>query len=368
MNSGFLFRYPPLVIFFITILVFVQIPVFLCYDLYASCNNKYHCGDIANVDYPFWGAGRVRGCGKPDLFLNCTRNITLIEMRNVTYRVLSVNMTTRSLKIAREDYYSGGICSPKFVNTTLDSNFFVYSSGYANIMLVYGCLPSTTPKLFSCQGIGSVYIAAEVNDPGICKGPTVFVPVPGTPTMIGDIWNVSKMEEVLREGFEVNWEEDKSCSDCIQSNGVCGNDDTNQTTCFSAPPTEAPQKPQGFFCGQRLRPVDRVVLSSFRTRTSFPSLFLKEGSFGTDRRRKRQTQKNTDKTQEKKIINDRCSIGFDGGVLRKIAIDADLTKRRSRSRLHANRNLAKRRSTLPEIAIGTKARSRSVRDVILWCV
>ncbi|XP_050269713.1 LEAF RUST 10 DISEASE-RESISTANCE LOCUS RECEPTOR-LIKE PROTEIN KINASE-like 2.5 isoform X2 [Quercus robur] len=64
--------------------------------------------------------------------------------------------------------------------------------------------------------------------------------------MNGDIWNLSKMEEVLREGFEVNWKEDKSCSDCIQSNGVCGNDaDTNQTTCFSAPPTEAPQKPQG---------------------------------------------------------------------------------------------------------------------------
>ena len=124
MNSGFLFRYPPLVIFFITILVFVQIPVFLCYDLYASCNNKYHCGDIANVDYPFWGEDRVRGCGKPDLFLNCTGDITLIEMRNVTYRVLSVNMATRSLKIAREDYYSGGICSPRFVNTSLDSNFF----------------------------------------------------------------------------------------------------------------------------------------------------------------------------------------------------------------------------------------------------
>uniref|UniRef100_A0A7N2KXE9 Wall-associated receptor kinase galacturonan-binding domain-containing protein n=1 Tax=Quercus lobata TaxID=97700 RepID=A0A7N2KXE9_QUELO len=199
MNSGFLFRYPPLVIFFITILVFVQIPVFLCYDLYASCNNKYHCGDIANVDYPFWGAGRVRGCGKPDLFLNCTRNITLIEMRNVTYRVFSVNMTTRSLKIAREDYYSGGICSPKSVNTTLDSNFFVYSSGYANITLVYGCPPSTTPELFGCLGIG----VPEINGPGICKGPTVFVPVP---TMIGDIWNVSKMEEVLREGFEVKVE------------------------------------------------------------------------------------------------------------------------------------------------------------------
>ena len=246
MNSRFLFRYPPLVIFFITILVFVQIPVFLCYDLYASCNSKYHCGDIANVDYPFWGADRVRGCGKPDLFLNCTRNFTLIEMRNVTYRVLSVNMATRSLKIAREDYYSGGICSPKFVDTTLDSNFFVYSSGYANITLVYGCIPSTTPELFSCQGIGSGYIVPEVNGPGICKGPTVFVPVPVIHTMNGDIGDVSKMEEVLKEGFEVNWKEDMSCSDCIQTNkGVCGIDAyTNQTTCFYAP---APLKPQGTY-------------------------------------------------------------------------------------------------------------------------
>ena len=257
MNSGFLFRYPPLVIFFITILVFVQIPVFLCYDLYASCNNKYQCGDIANVDYPFWGDGRMRDCGKPDLFLNCTRDITLIEMRNVTYRVLSVNMATRSLKIAREDYYLGGICSPKFVNTTLDSNFFYDSSGYANITFVYGCPPSDALGLFSCPGNVYGYMVAGAQGPAICKGPSVFVPVTLTHTMNGDIGSLSKMEEVLKEGFEVNWKEDKSCSDCIQSNeGVCVNDaNTNQTTCFSAPSTEAPQKPQGtykFPCQQKL--------------------------------------------------------------------------------------------------------------------
>ena len=118
--------------------------------------------------------------------------------------------------------------------------FFVYSSGYANITLVYGCLPSTTPELFGCLGIG------------ICKGPSVLVPVPLTHTLIGgNIGNVSKMEEVL----EVNWKEDKSCSDA----------DTNQTTCFSAPPTEAPQKPQGtykFPCQQKLVLIN-VVSSVF---------------------------------------------------------------------------------------------------------
>ncbi|GMY24338.1 LEAF RUST 10 DISEASE-RESISTANCE LOCUS RECEPTOR-LIKE PROTEIN KINASE-like 2.7 [Fagus crenata] len=104
MNSQVLFPSPSLVLFFITILVAVQIPVFLCYDLYTLiCKNQYNCEDISNFGYPFCGDGRDFGCGNPSLYLICGYNNTFLEINNIKYRVLGVNTTTKSLKIARED-------------------------------------------------------------------------------------------------------------------------------------------------------------------------------------------------------------------------------------------------------------------------
>ena len=238
MNSQVFFPSPSLVLFFITILVLVQIPVFLCLDLYTSCSNLYNCGDITNVGYPFWGDGRNLGCGNPSLYLTCTRDITFIDINNVTYRVLDVDTNTKSLKIARNDSW-GGVCSINHVNTTFDSNLFVYSPGYGNITLVYGC-PSVTPVLFNCIGIGGGYMLLGAHGPDKCKVSVVF------PVLQWEIQllpgNLSKMEEDVKEGFLVNWKEDTdSCSACTQSKGVCGYDvNTKQPTCYCQDQTYGP--------------------------------------------------------------------------------------------------------------------------------
>ncbi len=90
MNSQVFFPSPSLVLFFITILVLVQIPMFLCYDWYSSCKNQYSCGYITDIGYPFWGNGRVSGCGNPSLYLSCEHNTTFIYINNVKYLVLGV--------------------------------------------------------------------------------------------------------------------------------------------------------------------------------------------------------------------------------------------------------------------------------------
>jgi hypothetical protein len=88
-------------------------------------------------------------------YLYCSGNITTIEIKKVTYRVLDADPSTKILKIVREDYLVGGICSPDFVDTTLDSELFDYGHGDVNITLLYGCPPTNIPSQmtyfpFSC--------------------------------------------------------------------------------------------------------------------------------------------------------------------------------------------------------------------------
>jgi hypothetical protein len=179
MDSWLSFQSTFLVLVFVIFMVFVEVPVSLCsHDSYSSCSSRFDCGHITDVGYPFWGDGRPDGCGLPDLKLNCLGNITTIEIMNVTYRVLAADPSSKILKIVREDYSVGGICSPDFVATTLDSQFFDYGPGYVNITLLYGCPPTYIPPLmtfpFSCtiDGIANKgrYIVDGAHGPeSLCK-------------------------------------------------------------------------------------------------------------------------------------------------------------------------------------------------------
>ena len=145
MNSRLFFQSPFLILFIIITLVLVQIPVFLCFNWYSSCSNKYNCGDVTNIGYPFWGDIRDFGCGNLSLFLSCKANITFIEINYITYRALGAKNATKILKIARADF-NGGVCSLNHVNTTLDSNllFTALATGLLNLSMVVRpeCLPA----------------------------------------------------------------------------------------------------------------------------------------------------------------------------------------------------------------------------------
>ncbi|GMY24337.1 LEAF RUST 10 DISEASE-RESISTANCE LOCUS RECEPTOR-LIKE PROTEIN KINASE-like 2.4 [Fagus crenata] len=88
------------------------------------------------------------------------------------------------------------------------------------------------PGLFNCNGTGSGYMVPGAHGPDNCK-------VVLQREIQLYIWNLSKMEEAIKEGFVVNWKEDTdSCSACTQSKGVCGYDvNTNQSTCYCSDQT-----------------------------------------------------------------------------------------------------------------------------------
>ncbi|KAK7839028.1 leaf rust 10 disease-resistance locus receptor-like protein kinase-like 1.3 [Quercus suber] len=114
--------------------------------MYESCSNMFNCGKLNNIGFPFWGDNRPNSCGYPGLKLNCQGSVATIKIMNVTYQVLGVNPDAQILKITREDF-SAGICSPEFVNSTLDPTLLDFGIGLQNLTIVYGCGFSLIPSL-----------------------------------------------------------------------------------------------------------------------------------------------------------------------------------------------------------------------------
>ncbi|XP_041007816.1 LEAF RUST 10 DISEASE-RESISTANCE LOCUS RECEPTOR-LIKE PROTEIN KINASE-like 2.7 [Juglans microcarpa x Juglans regia] len=225
-------------------MVLAMIPLSLCYeDLFSSCrDSRFSCGNINNIGFPFWGENRPNGCGYPGLKLNCERSVATIEIMNVTYRVLAVNPNTQTIKISREDYLTG-ICSPEYVNSTLDHTLFDFSLFYQNLTLFYGCTSSSilpVPGVFTCHVNGDVQMELVAGLPNNNKcNQSVVIPVSTLSTLgnLMDIGTKSKLEEIIREGFEVKWKVDSAqCSDCVGLKGACGYDlKLNQPTCYYSP-------------------------------------------------------------------------------------------------------------------------------------
>ncbi|KAJ6421393.1 hypothetical protein OIU84_028712 [Salix udensis] len=226
-------------VFVIVLLLFVQVPSSASNSsLFTDCSNQFVCGDIS-TGFPFWGAGRPSACGIPELELKCENDIARMSINQVAYRVLEIKHEFKILRIAREDY-SAGLCPPQLENSTFNPKVFDPVIGYTNLTFIYGCVVTPIvgiplPGLFTCK-INDTdgqngYIQGGAAGPGDCYG-SVFVPVPFTNSPL--IWNVTDLEELLKEGFEVRWKFDSAaCEECNRSSGVCGiNNVTNQTTCY----------------------------------------------------------------------------------------------------------------------------------------
>jgi hypothetical protein len=216
----------PLYVSLIFILfIFIKIPLSLCDEeyLYPSCGNMFNCGKLNNISFPFWGENRPNGCGYPGLKLNCDQGVATIEIKDVEYLVLDVNPSSQILKIRRKDYLKG-ICSPKFVNTTLDPTLFDFGLGYQNLTIAYGCawLPFDCPM--------NVRLELGAHGPGNCNV-SVVVPVHSSFQLVVDI-----LEQAFGEGFEVKWKVDTAaCIECMGSKGDCGYDlKLNRPTCYKS--------------------------------------------------------------------------------------------------------------------------------------
>lgn len=257
--ASLLIHLPPIPILqhFILLLILIQTPPYLSsYNDDRGCTNQLiSCGNIKNIGFPFWGEKRPRDCGHPRMQLSCEQEITYISINDFRYKVWEVNPDNHTLRITREDYLEG-ICQPKFVNTSLDTELYVHDSAYKNLTLFYCAndLPSTTGFRPSCVPNGNyVYPRFEPLPPSnynaFCK--TVVVPVP--PSLV-DTSDVDKIRNAIIDGFVVRWIVGiGECEKCMISAGrVCGGIEwyPNQT-CYCRdgpcsnflPDDKAPQSP-----------------------------------------------------------------------------------------------------------------------------
>ncbi|KAF9663998.1 hypothetical protein SADUNF_Sadunf17G0110200 [Salix dunnii] len=222
--------------FVFLLLLFIQIPSSLSKDdLYTACSKKFECGNISAV-FPFWGAGRSPACGIHELELKCNENnITTMNINQVSYRVLEINQSSQTLRIAREDY-SVGLCPPQFMNSTFNPKIFEPVEGYKFFTINYGCEDATTtktgPKTFTCKINDVNNRSDDIEEgefgPGECNG-SVTVPVSvkdAPPVWDMAAWEriMAAFEEQLTKRFEVGWKVDWECRECSNSSGVCGFD------------------------------------------------------------------------------------------------------------------------------------------------
>lgn len=111
------------------------------YKTYAS---SFTCGYHLRNPIPFSRQEDPNYYEYPNFVLDCNGgNSPSIDIKNMTYSVLSINQLTQRLKIIRIDGMKP-ICPHGFINTTISHNLYDYSSTYTNIIFEfnYGCLDS----------------------------------------------------------------------------------------------------------------------------------------------------------------------------------------------------------------------------------
>nr|XP_034889458.1 LEAF RUST 10 DISEASE-RESISTANCE LOCUS RECEPTOR-LIKE PROTEIN KINASE-like 2.7 isoform X2 [Populus alba] len=217
-------------------------PVFADDDeRYMNCMNSFDCGNIKGVGYPFSGSDRPDYCGYPGFELGCSNQDPEITIMRSTYKLLGVNIQSRTLNVSRSDYTSDhaevtmfyGCPSPSppalsisqftcNINDTVMMGYFIT----ANLSLLSGTAPSLTSYLTTCNN--SVKVPALQS---------AIVPILDSPT-------VAQLLEAINQGFELVWStNDSLCDACESSGGLCGyNRTTTAFTCYCA------DQPRDFEC------------------------------------------------------------------------------------------------------------------------
>ncbi|PIN19451.1 hypothetical protein CDL12_07870 [Handroanthus impetiginosus] len=108
----------------------------------TTCFEPFQCGGV-NISYPFWGGRRPPSCGRQGFEIHCNEDVPLLNISSLFYRILEIDFSNNTLKIARE-YLRNNSCPSILQNTTLNPNFFEFppQSNDKNITLYFNCMPS----------------------------------------------------------------------------------------------------------------------------------------------------------------------------------------------------------------------------------
>jgi hypothetical protein len=216
---------------------------------YLNYSVPFDCAGMKGLSYPFWGSNRPNYCGHPSFELNCTVDAPLIKITYMNYRILGVNEVSRTLMVAREDYWNT-VCPATIVNTTINFTVFTYNSATTNLTLYYDCpasyssYPSTDTIKFDCSINGSdgsnYYSSSTIGNEiatfsGMCKY-NVEVPVLQSAAQTGSSLTEAGLVQAIDGGFLLGWDANNSmCDRCLGTGGQCGyNTSKSEFTCFGS--------------------------------------------------------------------------------------------------------------------------------------
>jgi hypothetical protein len=193
-------------------------------EQYLNCSSKpFDCAGIQNLSYLFWGSNRPNYCSHSYFELNCSGDAPLIKITNLNYKILDVNNVSRTLMIAREDYWNT-VCLATFINTTINFTFFAYNSGTTNLALYYDCLGYSSSSqlldtaLFDCSINGTAatnHYSNSTNEYTIanlwqtCEY-NVKVPVLQSAAEAASNSIVAAMFQAIDGGFMLGWDANNS--------------------------------------------------------------------------------------------------------------------------------------------------------------
>ncbi|KFK43998.1 hypothetical protein AALP_AA1G201500 [Arabis alpina] len=198
---------------------------------YEKCLSPPTCGSAVfpNTTYPFWGneIGKPSFCGHKEFELSCEDNKTLtLEIENRTLRVVSANLSYKSITVADENLFHGGC--PHIFNFTGTNQF---PRNYQ----------TDTIDLFECTTHSLSRFICQERD-NSWKTFHVFISLNPYPDCfkVGEIPMLESAKNDLRrskndsdgalmialgKGFELRYDiEDQNCRDCSISTGICGSE------------------------------------------------------------------------------------------------------------------------------------------------
>ncbi|KAL1536938.1 hypothetical protein AAHA92_29509 [Salvia divinorum] len=212
-----------------------------------TCSQLFRCGgSVGDIPYPFYGGDRPVWCGAAGYEMSCRDDVPLITISSLTYRVLAINDQARTLRVARDDLWSG-LCAqtPQLRNTTIETTLFNFyqPSNDQNISLIYGCtappLPTLPPNQFECSSSAAFFFirAVALTSSITCAGPEVTVRVTeSAATGLESNPSIGLLQTSLQGGFSIQWSVDnQNCQRCSGSGGACGSNVTSGSfVCYCA--------------------------------------------------------------------------------------------------------------------------------------
>ncbi|KAL5553084.1 hypothetical protein UlMin_040485 [Ulmus minor] len=208
---------------------------------FKACSQRFSCGGVRNVGYPFWGGVRTQDCGRPEFKLECNKDINPeIEIMLVKFAVLDIYERDPIFTVVALDMLDDG-CPGRVANTTIGNSPFECASTNAKLTYMYNCtpgIPNWVPAEFRCTGDEPVYGGYyDVRQSNLLEG---FQPcqsrinIPLLQKNHLDLWFLPP-KEALKRGFGLRYKDDaqEDCLKCVESDGQCGYDTTSKEfLCF----------------------------------------------------------------------------------------------------------------------------------------